>query len=666
MRRLFTPVIWLVSRLSYPRKLLLAALALLLPTLVLAGLSFIEQQQALERTRLERHGLALLMPLLKVSLATWNDPALADSPMVQPGGGDAVAAEIDALQARFTTVRGGDVVVRRFDALRAQRESLRAERAAGEARVDRLQALNREWRLALAEAADSAGLAADGDPLVAALVDSLSVKLPLLVENYAVARDLGAAAIENKRLRAKQRNLLNVVRGSLDPLIMWNIENIDRAAAVVPSLQGRLEAPLSVFNSAPLGLQEALTTKVIDTTDFDIAVDEYRAKGDQAIAATLALATGLVPEIDAQLAAREETFRFRRNAVVILLAAFALGLSYGFIGAYLSILQGIQDIGTAARALADGDLRRRVQPSSTDEIGVLAAHFNVMADSFEALTRNTLGATGQMAQSVEQVHQSSREIESAAERQNASIARTASAVESLSVSVRAVAQHALDTDRIAAEAQHEAGRGERCAADVSQEMARISSSVNETVMVMQRLVAHSTEIGCVVLSIREIAEQTNLLALNAAIEAARAGESGRGFAVVADEVRKLSERTRHSTQEISGTIENIQADIASAVACLGDSSAQVNGSVAVVDELGRVLADIRRHVGISAGRIRDIVEATTAQSGDSEQITRNIQEIAVMSERSHDSARAAAESMGRLNALAGEMTQSVSHLQIRV
>lgn len=58
--------------------------------------------------------------------------------------------------------------------------------------------------------------------------------------------------------------------------------------------------------------------------------------------------------------------------------------------------------------------------------------------------------------------------------------------------------------------------------------------------------------------INEVARQTNLLALNASIEAESAGDSGKGFAVVSQEIRKLAVRSKESTNQIAGIIEEIK------------------------------------------------------------------------------------------------------------
>lgn len=103
--------------------------------------------------------------------------------------------------------------------------------------------------------------------------------------------------------------------------------------------------------------------------------------------------------------------------------------------------------------------------------------------------------------------------------------------------------------------------------------------MNNSGNLVSSLKKQSEEIKNIIQTISDIADQTNLLALNATIEAALAGEHGRGFAVVADEVRNLDERTGHSVNEITTTINSIRNVTAEVVQSRKDSLSGVNQSV---------------------------------------------------------------------------------------
>jgi len=315
-------------------------------------------------------------------------------------------------------------------------------------------------------------------------------------------------------------------------------------------------------------------------------------------------------------------------------------------------------------AEGEGDLTKRIEIDTNDEVGEVARWFNQFMDALH-------GTVSQVKSNALQVASAASEISSAGSRtaqgtreQTGQIQQVAAAMQELAATVGEVSNNSGRAAEDARRAAEIASKGGETVNGALARMDSIARSVGATAKQIRELGQHSDQIGKIVAVIDEIAGQTNLLALNAAIEAARAGEHGRGFAVVAGEVRRLAERTTQATKEISETIATVQQKTGAAVAEMEAGTHEVELGLTETSKAGAALKEIitaAQHVG---DVISQIAMATNQQTSAMAEINISVEHIATITREAEAALQQSAATGGELSQSAQDLKQLMGRFRL--
>lgn len=223
-----------------------------------------------------------------------------------------------------------------------------------------------------------------------------------------------------------------------------------------------------------------------------------------------------------------------------------------------------------------GDLTKRIEMSSKDELGEIAYYYNIFAEKLGIIISKVQNMVKELVTAFNQLSVTTEEISTNTKSQSTQIDSITSTIQQLADNLEGTMENTENMVKQAEISSEIAEKGQDINKTLKESIVRVQQSENEFEVNIQELQKSSETITQIVEVISDISVQTNLLSLNAAIQAIKAGEEGKGFSVVVDEVRNLSEQTKRFTNEISDIVQTIWSKMKHVVDTVDENVKMIN------------------------------------------------------------------------------------------
>jgi methyl-accepting chemotaxis protein len=318
---------------------------------------------------------------------------------------------------------------------------------------------------------------------------------------------------------------------------------------------------------------------------------------------------------------------------VFFISCIAAGVCVGLISFLIGKNTIIRFIGTVAaemREIADGEgnLTKRLEVKSDDQVGLLANHFNLFMSKLQqiidqinssvlvaaSLTTELSAVANQLYNGTKEIDLQTSTVASSNNQLVANISSISTDAALLSSTADAVSQEINLVNDSLAEVSKSCSKELAITVEAKREIGISKQGID-------RLTSAVDSISTIVNLITSISEQTNLLALNAAIEAVSVGEAGKGFAVVASEVKNLARTAGKASLSITDEIQKIRHDTQI-------TAASISRILLIIDDMHNISQIIETAVGRQSSAIAEIAVNGTDVRTRTQSVSRNVEESA--------------------------------------
>jgi methyl-accepting chemotaxis protein len=425
---------------------------------------------------------------------------------------------------------------------------------------------------------------------------------------------------------------------------------------------------LTTVNKSKDGIN--IYTGTINKEEWHLASIELKDWKDNTIA-TLYI-------IDSLSALKEDVNKIRYTLILIT-SLFLAGVIFLGVITARRIVNPIERVLGLLENIAEGetDLTKRLDISSSDEVGQLARWFNTFVGTLQGIIKKVTGASENIVSAMANISSFSKDVTNGAQKQSISIEDTAASLNQMDTSLNNVAEHITELSSISEEVAASLTEIVSSIQEVSKQAEKSAISVDETSSSIVEMGQSMTEVSKEVESLTSLAEQTAASISEISTSIKEVEQGARISADRSEQTLKLAQDGKGAVDKTLDGMHVIKKNVeesAEVIKRLGDKSKEIDKILNVINEIAEqttllalnaaiIAAQAGEHgrgFAVVADEIKNLAERTAVSIKDIDPIIKSIRSETHDAIKAMDSGIKSMRDGAALSTLAGDALHKIA------